>query len=322
MDKNDVIMLSEHWLHNNRLSLLNEASDEFHSFGRSSRVSFEESYGLRRGQGGVAIFWRKSLKGVSKIETVLHDRICGIRMECGDGSVIILLSVYMPASGSRDNLSVTLDELDAIIDSLEEGAIPIIGGDFNGNMGKKGGPRAVNVPTKAGIAVYEFSKRQNLVASNLLKSATGQVETYMGHNGSSLIDYIFIPEFLSNKVFKCHTGRGEPLNTSDHLPIELTVKVGTLPRTISITKLQNRLRWDKCNDDFIMNQYQEPISQKLYDVQLQLDRDNISNVEIDLSRTPTFETWTQTSNRPGLEMVQKRSVTGLRHSLQWSVTGL
>ena len=42
----------------------------------------------------------------------------------------------------------------------------------------------------------------------------------------------------------------------------------------------------------------------------------------DLSRTPTFETWTQTSNRPGLEMVLKRSVTGLRHSLQWSVTGL
>ena len=43
---------------------------------------------------------------------------------------------------------------------------------------------------------------------------------------------------------------------------------------------------------------------------------------IALSRTPTFETWTQTSNRPGLEMVLKRSVTGLRHSLQWSVTGL
>ena len=41
-----------------------------------------------------------------------------------------------------------------------------------------------------------------------------------------------------------------------------------------------------------------------------------------LNRTPTFETWTQTSYRSGLEMVLKRSVTSLSHSLQWSVTGL
>ena len=52
LSKNDVVAISEHWLHNNRLNLLNEASDKFFTHGRASRNASEESYGLQRGMGG------------------------------------------------------------------------------------------------------------------------------------------------------------------------------------------------------------------------------------------------------------------------------
>ena len=282
LDRNDIVLISEHWLHNNRLQQLDEIHNDFNVCGRSSRLSSEETYGIRRGQGGVAIFWRKDLKGVSTIETIRHDRICGIRLECAEGSVLVVLSVYMPAGGSSDNIEVALDELGAIIDDLEVGAIPIVGGDFNGNMGTTGGPRGRGGPTKAGSAVLSFMTDQNLMAVNLVEKATGPVNTYEGHNGSSLIDYIMIPCFMESKIRACHTGRDEASNTSDHLPIESTINVGTLPRSIEVKMGPKRLKWEKCDTAFLVENYQIPIQHDLMAVQELLGDPNISNESVDL----------------------------------------
>ena len=126
LSNNDVFMLSEHWLHNNRLHMLNEISNTFEYHARASKSSPEDVYGIKRGQGGVAIIWHKKLKGVSVIETMKHDRFCGIRMEGPNGSVFVFIAVYLPASGSRDSLSVTLDELSSYIEGLDDNAIPIV----------------------------------------------------------------------------------------------------------------------------------------------------------------------------------------------------
>ena len=141
MQYNDIVAVSEHWLHNNRLFMLDEISDRFNSVGRSSAASSEETYGLRRGQGGVALFSRKDLAGVSRIDTIRHNRICGIRIQKEGGAAMAILSVYLPAFGSKDNLSVSLDELEGIIESLGDEISIFVCGDFNGDMGAKGGPR-------------------------------------------------------------------------------------------------------------------------------------------------------------------------------------
>ena len=145
MADSDIVTLSEHWLHNNRLSQFAELSNDCNFCARASKESSEEKYGKHRGQGGVAIIWRKSLKGVSSIETIKHDRVCGIRVKMADGAVLVFLSVYLPAAGSKTCLNVTLNELEGIIEALEEDAIPIICGDFNGHMGARGGPRGIGL---------------------------------------------------------------------------------------------------------------------------------------------------------------------------------
>ena len=281
LSENDIVCLSEHWLHNNRLSQLDEVCNDFYNFGKSSRVSSEESFGLRRGQGGVAIFWRKTLRGVSAIKTLSHDRICGIRMECEGGTVLVFLSVYMPASGSRDNLAVTLDELEAIIDGLEAGAIRVVCGDFNGNMGSAGGKRGTGPPTKAGRTVLNFMNNLDLTAINLRSSATGHIATYEGHNGRSVIDYIMIPKFLAEKIRKCHTGRNEALNTSDHLPIEAILMINILPRFIELEKNNKRIRWDKCSHDHIIQHYEIPVCLELREVDIILDQQGVPTAVID-----------------------------------------
>ena len=183
MNDNDVIAVSEHWLHNNKLHMLDEISDDFYSMGWSSASSTEETYGLRRGQGGVALLWKKDLTGVSRIDTIRHDRVCGIRVQNNDGTALAILSVYMPARGSRDNLAVSLEELEGIVESIGEGVTPIICGDFNGDIGSNGVSRGHSMPTKAGSMVLGFMRRQQLIALNMMQEAVGSVNTFECHNG-------------------------------------------------------------------------------------------------------------------------------------------
>ena len=259
LEMNDIFMISEHWLHNNCLSTLGDVSNDFNYHGRASKAAPEDMYGLRRGQGGVAIFWRKNLKGISVLETLRHDRICGIRMETGDGAVLNLLSVYLPACGSRENIEVTLDELSCIVENMDDNTVPIICGDFNGDMGKEGGNRGVRPPTKAGKAVARFMDKHNMIAVNLLDVASGDINTFESHNGQSTLDYIMIPEYMRGSVLSSHTGRGEEGNTSDHLPVEAELNIELLPRMVRVKEKAPRLKWNKVGMNEMMDLYELPL---------------------------------------------------------------
>ena len=263
MVENDVVAISEHWLHNNRLNRLDEISDKFHYIGRASTASSEETYGLFRGQGGVALFWKKDLVGASRIDTIKHDRICGIRIQNADGTAIAIFSVYMPARGSRDNLHVSLDELEGIIESIGEGVFPIVSGDFNGNVGSEGGVRGLGPPTRAGKVVLEFMGRQRLVAVNLMGTTTGSVNTFEGHNGKSTLDYVMVPECMRENVLRCHVGAHEDVNTSDHVPITVDIDIMMLPRLLIPVRDKGRIRWDKWDGVQRTQLYQIPLGQQL-----------------------------------------------------------
>ena len=211
LDKSDISCINEHWLHRNRLNYLNEISNEFLNFGRAGKSSTERNFGLKRGQGGVAIFQRKNLSGVSIIENILHDRICGLRIQDAKGSSIVIFSVYMPAVGGHDDLAGTLDDLSSFIDNLDEDAVPIVCGDFNGDMGRSGGSRGVGDPTRAGCLVADFMRKHDMLATNMLELGKGPLYTFESHNGSSCIDYIMAPRFMENDILSCCTLENEVL---------------------------------------------------------------------------------------------------------------
>ena len=130
LENHDVLAISEHWLHNNRLRVLNELRQTHAVHAIASRHSSDEHNGSRRGQAGVAIFWRKSISGFSAVTDIVHDRICALRYQDMDGNVIIFISVYMPAQGSPEDLATCLDDLSEIVETREIGARIVIAGDF------------------------------------------------------------------------------------------------------------------------------------------------------------------------------------------------
>ena len=126
MKSNDIIALSEHWLHANRLNVLNEISEEFSVVSRASRHSPASEYGQRSGQGGVALMWRNTLAGVAPLTELTHDRLCGINIHTSDGRSLNIYSVYLPASCSVDDYDVILDEVAGIVDGNDKGTLSIL----------------------------------------------------------------------------------------------------------------------------------------------------------------------------------------------------
>ena len=266
LDNSDIFCISEHWLHNNRLNCLTEISNKFSTFGRASRKSTENNFGLKRGQGGVAMFWRNSLAGVSIIDEIVNDRICGLRVQDARGTTTVVLSVYMPAVGAKDDLASTLDDLSGILYNFDDDVVPIICGDFNGDMGRNGGPRGRGVASKQGKLVANFMCEHKMITANLLDLAIGPMHTYESHKGYSCIDYIMLPEFMEDAILTCKVLGEEALNTSDHFPICMSIRMNRLPCKIDINNKKQRIKWDKW-DDFTMNsEYRIPLSRLLADL--------------------------------------------------------
>ena len=281
LDASDIVTVCEHWLHKNQLFKLSDVNNEFLCHGRSSKAASDENFGIRRGSGGVAIYWRKNLSGISPLLNIDHDRVCGIRMQTANNAVINVLSVYMPAAGSVEGLAPVLDELSCIIESLDEGSINIITGDLNGDIGAEGGPRSSRPPTRAGKAVLNFLRKYEYVAANLLERASGSLPTFTCHNGSSTIDYVLVPKAYIDNVISCYTEADHVLNTSDHYPIKTTLCINNFAGYTELTKGNKSIRWDKVTPEQVKEIYENSLRGMLSDIPIDPNDDLLSGEQID-----------------------------------------
>ena len=281
LESNDIITISEHWLHANRINRLLDISDEFNVFARASRHAPAELFGITRGQGGIAILWRKTISGISPVTKMVHDRFCSIRLETNLGCILYIFALYLPDTSSRDSFDETIDELSGAIDNLEEGAIVILSGDFNGDVGSGLGERSTKCPNKQGMRIINFANKYNFLPINMLQCAKGPVETFTGPVVSSTLDYFMIPSAFVSKVKFCRVLDDEIDNTSDHRPIVLGLSLDNLmPRTFDV-KIQSKVKWAKLSIEVIKKKYTDILDHRLQGILPIIDRGINTDDEID-----------------------------------------
>ena len=190
---------------------------------------------------------------------IQHDRICGIRLQNESAAIINIFCVYLPARGCDDDIVTTLDELSAILDNSEICSHNIICGDLNADMGIKVGCRSKKTPDKRGIILYNFAAKYSFSATNLSRMATGPIDTHYGPTGQTCIDYVLVPSYLNESISTCVTLDNEPLNTSDHLPVRLSIDLGTIPQGSTEGLVQNKIRWDKMDSHAKFMKYEAPL---------------------------------------------------------------
>ena len=278
---NDIVAVAEHWLHENKISKLGEISNEVLFCARASKFSSSENYGTKRGQGGVALFWEKSMDGVSEMTKIIHDRICGIRVQLINGGVVNIFSVYLPAQGCGEDLETSLDDLAEIIDSRDLGEINIILGDFNADIGSGGGERGINPATKQGKILLKFMQEYNFVAGNMQSEARGPLSTFVGPTGQSSIDYVMVPAECYSLVTDCFVGEDEILNTSDHRPVHARLNLCSVRSNVVNRVRKGVKRWDKLGVTERQSKYEVPLEKSLRSVISTLSGEDITPIALD-----------------------------------------
>ena len=259
----DMVLITEHWLHSNRMDEFEQIAENFSYFGRSSQYSSDETYGVRRGQGGVVILWNNKIASVTPIREYVHDRLCAVRLQNTQGAIFNIFCVYFPAKGCCDDLTTTIDELSAIIENTDFGTKNIICGDMNADVGNSCGTRGIRNSTKEGKCLSDFIAKYDLFAANLDILARGPVDTFYGPNGSSSIDYILLPNEMVDKVLTCETLDFESLNGSDHIPVTCTINIGHIKSPNVPINHKKKIRWDKLSPRDMFLKYTIPVETKL-----------------------------------------------------------
>ncbi len=97
----DILCLQEHWLFEQHLSKVESLLPDFQGHAVSGLNDAEVLTG--RPYGGCAILWRRDIShNVTKLHTN-SNRLCAIRLKCGNQSIIIVC-VYFPSdTGGRFN---------------------------------------------------------------------------------------------------------------------------------------------------------------------------------------------------------------------------
>ena len=255
----DIICVSEHWLHANKLNDFELISADIDFFARASNLNF----GYERGQGGVAVLWDKRIKGITPLVQLAHDRICIVRFQNEAGAVFNIYSVYMPSKGSSEDFRTTLDELSAFLENSEYGSMNIICGDLNAHLNGAKNVSHHKTLDRRGILLEQFIKRYNLTAVNLSDDTRGAPITFSGPTGCSCIDFILMPNDIAGKVEWSENLIEHPLNTSDHCPVATSISIDGIQRNFIEGNESKRVRWDKLSRDEMYNSYTNPVSREL-----------------------------------------------------------
>ena len=147
-------------------------------------------------------------------------------------------------------------------------------GDFNGDLGNSLGDKAKHEPNQCGLKFLDFASYFNLCPVNLMGMCHGRTETYFSHCGrySSTLDYIFLPDSLSEKITSAKTFGMHVDNISDHASVQLAINYThlTAPSNIVTSTPKPKIDWSKFTKDEINENYTTPLLTKLTNIDLAL----------------------------------------------------
>jgi hypothetical protein len=96
----DVLAISEHWLYADELTILDNLHNDFLYYAKTSEQNNMNTR-WQRGQGGVAIVWKKHLKAQRLLRG--NDRIVAIKFGMNNQNYVFC-SIYFPSTNSNFKL--------------------------------------------------------------------------------------------------------------------------------------------------------------------------------------------------------------------------
>ena len=219
--------------------------------------------------GGVALLWKVAIDDyISPLDNIKSDRIVGIQCDFPGYELLFIIGVYLPsASHNLEEYCEYFDYLWALYDSLSSNGKVILMGDFNGDLGNSLGDKGKREPNERGLKLLSLGNDFNLSPVNLMNMCTGPLETFNSFCGRhhSTLDYIFVPNCFRSSIESARTFEDDPDNTSDHLPIQMTLNFTVNDSSASYhgdsqcSKKKCKIFWSKFSLEDINSKYVTPL---------------------------------------------------------------
>ena len=268
-----IWMGQELWLMESQLSVMKELGVQFVA---RSGMENATSSGFLKGRpfGGISVAWSSDLNNIVKpLTNHRHHRVVFVELLASE-SPMTLASVYMPFFDTSHRDQCLLETIDTI--SMIDGVISehpehhiIIGGDLNCEL--------------TGASPFD-SHWRNFMAKNNLASCDSLFRDGSdgggggGGGGSGIFTYHHVS--LGHKKWNDHFIVSTPLvsstkehriidagdNLSDHLPIMMSISIGTNQQPNNNDNSSNvrlpSLKWDKCSSEQ-KNAYSQNLGRRL-----------------------------------------------------------
>ena len=253
-------MGQEHWLTNKQLSQLNQLNATF-----IARSGMEEavSSGVLRGRpfGGVSIAWSRDLNHVIiPLTNYKHKRVVAVEMTTTTENIIFICA-YMPFldSRKRDLCRTETFETISMIESIiadHPNHLFIVGGDFNCEFN---GNSPFDDLWDNFVTTNRFAYCDNLFTS------PGYTYHHESLGQKKFNDHFLVSQqIFDNSLCFDHKVLEDGHNPSDHLPIQMTMRLEIRPRDLTENSSASvpTLCWSKISPSDI-SQYNNSLSESL-----------------------------------------------------------
>ena len=255
----DILCLQEHHLCNEIKEFLSTINTDFDA---NVVLCNENDNNLesKLRKGGIAILWKKSL-GYCISDVVLGfttDRIMGICVQSKNVMPLYIFNVYMPTTNlSIDDYRDHISMLQLVYDEFSQRGHIIIMGDFNAQLGPDCGVRSGPRQSIRGNQLYEFILYNDAFSLVTDSICTGPVFTYGCDSSTpSQIDHIIIHRSMLYTIKCCNVDNYITCNTSDHLPVSVTLR-RDIPHYESSSRVT--YNWNRCD----LDHYKATLSNRL-----------------------------------------------------------
>ena len=219
----------------------------------------------RRGHGGVAILWRKTLSDVHKLTEFASHQHIGFSV-CNR---LKIFSTYLSTISGRTNIyKKALDHLNVIRKKYSDNGILIFAGDMNADIGTSDGPLATTTINEQGRILSHYLKAWNFVSAHLYLNTEDTSHTYESESNTciSTIDHFLCPQHCLPSFSKCSTlsNLTTATNTSDYVPLVAEVAVPVqVSQPPPIHRRGSTPNWKKLSEEEIRTTYTQLLESKL-----------------------------------------------------------
>ena len=263
----EFICLNDHGLFESELYKIENMYNDYSGHAKASKHLNNSDLGKRRGYGGCAVLWKKSLDNrIRPLPEKGTDRMCVVQFQT-PCSIVYIVSVYLPHQTCIiDNFDLEIDKLNDLCCECNAVGSTILLGDTNCHFGLEYSIRSFGSSTAHARKLGNIIKACNMSVVDLSEKCTGPSYTWMSDNGRhvSYIDHVIVSEKLVPFVKSCKILEDDIINVSDHLPLLCTINV-----EYSIVKpstVRPRVAWHKASASDIERLYTEPLEVQLENV--------------------------------------------------------